>query len=204
MSRKTFALAVIDSGGANIGSVCYALERLGVTPELVSDPRRLVLAERAILPGVGAAKPAMARLQSLGMIPALHDWHRPLLGICLGMQLLFDHSEEGEVELLSLIPGRVRKMQDAPGIRIPHMGWNALQSTREHPLMAGIEPDAQAYFVHSYAAEVSPFTLASSEHGQPFTALVQRGNVAGAQFHPERSAQVGARILQNFLNWDGQ
>ena len=146
----------------------------------------------------------MARLQSLGMIAALHDWQRPLLGICLGMQLLFDHSEEGEVELLNLIPGRVRKMQGAPGIRIPHMGWNGLQPTREHPLLAGIEAGAQAYFVHSYAAEVSPYTLASSAHGASFTALVQRGNVAGAQFHPERSAQVGARILQNFLNWDGQ
>lgn len=192
-------VAVIDSGGANIGSVCYALERLGVSAALTADAAAIRAADRVILPGVGAAAPAMARLRELGLVDILRSLTQPLLGICLGMQLLFEGSEEGEVECLGLLPGRVRKLSAAPGVRIPHMGWNRLDPCAASPLLDGVARGAQAYFVHSYAAPQSADCIASCCHGEPFAAMVQRGAIAGAQFHPERSAAVGARILGNFL-----
>ena len=192
-------VAVIDAGGANIGSVRYALDRLGVASVLTADADVIAASERVILPGVGAAKVAMARLRELDLIQTLRSLQQPLLGICLGMQLLFDSSEEGEVETLGLLTGRVTKLPEATGIRIPHMGWNQLAIRRESPLLAGIESGAACYFVHSYAAPVTQDCIASSAHGLPFAAVVQRGNVAGAQFHPERSGAVGARLLQNFI-----
>jgi glutamine amidotransferase len=197
-------LAVIDSGVANIGSVCYALERLGVQPQLVRSASELGQAERALLPGVGAAGAAMARLRELDLIEAIRAFPRPLFGICLGMQLLFERSAEGDIETLGLIPGRIEKLPEFPGVRVPHMGWNRLQWHVESPLLAGIAEGAQTYFVHSYAAPVGEWTLASSTHGEPFSAIVRCGNVAGAQFHPERSAVVGAQLLRNFIEWDGQ
>jgi glutamine amidotransferase len=189
----------VDSGGANIGSVRYALERLGVSAEMTADADTILAADRVILPGVGAAAPAMARLRQLDLVPLLRGLKQPLLGICLGMQLLFEGSEEGDVECLGLVPGRVRKMPPSAGVRVPHMGWNRLRPTRADPLLDGVADGAQAYFVHSFAAPVTGDCLASCEHGQPFSAMVRRGNVAGAQFHPERSGAVGARLLQNFL-----
>lgn len=197
-------LAVIDSGVANIGSVCYALERLGVQATLVRDAAELNRAERALLPGVGSARAAMARLRALDMVDAIRAFPRPLFGICLGMQLLFQRSAEGGVEGLGLIPAEVEKLNESPGVRVPHMGWNRLRLERESALLANIAEGAQAYFVHSYAAPVGEYTLASSVQGAAFSALVRRGNVAGAQFHPERSAAVGAQLLRNFLEWDGQ
>lgn len=193
-------VAVIDSGGANIGSVLYALERLGVHARLTADPAGIVAADRVILPGVGAAQPGMARLRELGLVEVVRGLRQPLLGICLGMQLLFESSEEGGCECLGLLPGRVRKLPPAPGIRVPHMGWNSLHPRRDDPLLAGIDAGAQAYFVHGYAAPVTGDTLATSEHGTEFAAVVRRGHLAGAQFHPERSASVGARLLENFLS----
>ena len=192
-------VAVIDSGGANIGSVCYALERLGVSAALTADVTVIQAAERVILPGVGAAVPAMARLHELDLVATIRGLRQPLLGICLGMQLLFERSEEGAVECLGLLPGVVRKLTPALGIRVPHMGWNRLQPCGESRLLAGITNGSQAYFVHSYAAPVTADCIASCDHGQTFAAMVERGNVAGAQFHPERSAAVGAQILKNFL-----
>ena len=192
-------VVLVDSGGANIGSVRYALERLGVSAEMTADAGTILAADRVILPGVGAAAPAMARLQQMNLVDLLRGLKQPLLGICLGMQLLFEGSEEGEVACLGLVPGRVRKMPASPGVRVPHMGWNRLRPTRPDPLLAGVADGAQAYFVHSFAAPVTADCLASCEHGQPFAAMVRRGNVAGAQFHPERSGAVGARLLQNFL-----
>jgi imidazole glycerol-phosphate synthase subunit HisH len=197
-------LAVIDSGVANIGSVCYALERLGVQPELVRSAAELEQAERAILPGVGAAGAAMARLRELGLIDAIRAYPRPLFGVCLGMQLLFERSAEGGVDGLGLVPARVEKLVESAGVRIPHMGWNRLQRRIDSPLLEGISEGDQVYFVHSFAAPVGEYTLASSTHGMPFSAIVRRGNVAGAQFHPERSAKVGARLIKNFLEWNGQ
>ena len=197
-------LAVIDSGVANIGSVCYALERLGVQASLVRSADELAQAERALLPGVGAAGAAMARLRELQLIDAIRAFPRPLFGICLGMQLLFERSAEGDVEGLGLIPAQVRKLKEFPGVRVPHMGWNRLQRERDSALLQNIAEGAQAYFVHSYAAPAGDYTLASSTHGEAFSAIVRRGNVAGAQFHPERSAAVGAQLLKNFMEWDGQ
>lgn len=194
-------VVLVDSGGANLGSVRYALERLGATPVVSGDAAVIAAADRVILPGVGAAGPGMARLRELGLVQPLRELRRPLLGICLGMQLQFDGSEEGGETCLGLIPGQVRRLPESPGVRVPHMGWNRLQVRRESPLLRGIADGAQAYFVHSYAAPVTADTVAESVHGQPFAAVVQRGNVAGAQFHPERSGAVGARLLANFLEY---
>jgi len=192
-------VVLIDAGGANIGSVQYALQRLGVDAPLTCDPALIRAAERVILPGVGAAGPAMQRLRDSGLIDVVRSLRQPLLGVCIGMQILFERSEEGAVECLGLLPGRVRKLPTAPGVRIPHMGWNRLRRRADSVLLAGIDDGAYAYFVHSYAALDSPDAVATCTHGHAFAAVVQRGNVAGAQFHPERSAAVGARLLENFL-----
>jgi imidazole glycerol-phosphate synthase subunit HisH len=196
------ALALIDAGGANLGSVRYALERLGVQARIVRDADGLRDAERIVLPGVGAASPAMALLRERGLVEPLRTTRLPLLGICLGMQLLFAGSDEGDVACLGLLPGRVRKLASRPGVRVPHMGWNTLEPLSASPLLEGVDGDASAYFVHSYAAPVTDDCIAACTHGEPFAAMVQRGNVAGAQFHPERSAAVGARLLSNFLQWN--
>ncbi|MGY0651398.1 imidazole glycerol phosphate synthase subunit HisH [Luteimonas sp. A537] len=192
-------VAVIDAGGANLGSVCYALERLGAMPRIVRDADGLRGAARVILPGVGAAAPAMRLLRDQGFVEALPALEVPLLGICLGMQLLFEHSAEGDVECLGLLPGVVRRMRPAPGLRVPHIGWNRLCARRASPLMAGIDDGAWAYFVHGYAAAPGADCVAYAMHGSAFSAVVERGRVAGAQFHPERSATAGARLLRNFL-----
>ncbi|MDQ3494560.1 MAG: imidazole glycerol phosphate synthase subunit HisH [Pseudomonadota bacterium] len=192
-------VAVIDAGGANLGSVRYALERLGVAPRIVRDAAALDGASRVILPGVGAAGPAMRALHAGGFVAALRERKIPLLGICLGMQLLYEHSEEGDIDCLGLLPGVVRRMRPAPGLRIPHMGWNRLRLLRESRLLAGIVDREHAYFVHGYAAPVDAACVAAAIHGEAFAAVVDHGIVAGAQYHPERSAAAGARLLRNFL-----
>ena len=159
-------VVLIDSGGANIGSVRYAFERLGVDACLTADPEAIRAADRVILPGVGAAQAGMARLRELELVQLIRGLRQPLLGICLGMQLLFDSSDEGDVECLGLIPGRVSRMDGGPGLRVPHMGWNTLQRSRDDVLLQGIEDGEHAYFVHGYAAPVSEHTLATTEHGQ--------------------------------------
>lgn len=196
-------LALVDAGGANLGSVRYALERLGVEARIVRDGDGLCDAGRIILPGVGAAAPAMALLRERGLVEPLRAATVPLLGICLGMQLLFESSDEGDVACLGLLPGRVRKMRGGPGLRVPHMGWNGLEHVRDSALLDGVADGASTYFVHGYAAPVSADCVAACTHGERFAAMVQRGNVAGAQFHPERSATVGAQLLSNFLQWNG-
>lgn len=193
-------LAIVDSGGANIASVRFALERLGVRSELTADPAVIRAAERVILPGVGSAAEGMKRLRARGLVDCVRGLTQPVLGVCLGMQLLFEESEEdGGVATLGLIPGRVALLPGSPGITVPHMGWNTIQWGRESGLLDGITPDTRFYFVHSFAAPVNAFTLASCEHGTPFTAVVQRGNFSGVQFHPERSGAPGARLLRNFV-----
>ena len=194
-------VVLVDAGGSNIGSVRYALQRLGMDAELTGDAATIRAADRVILPGVGAAAVCMARLRELNLVDVLRTLDRPLLGVCVGVQLLFAHSEEDDTPCLGLLPGRVRKLHAAPGIRVPHMGWNTLQRRRGGSLVEGIVDGDHAYFVHSYAAAVDDDCLCSSEHGQRFAAVVQRGNVAGAQFHPERSGAVGARLLKNFIEY---
>lgn len=196
------SLAVVDSGGANIASVVHALGRLGAEPEFTADPERIRLADRVLLPGVGAAGRAMAILRANGLAGVIRALTQPVLGICLGMQLLFESSEEDDVELLGLIPARVRRLRGGSGLRIPHMGWNRLERTPGEPPadpLADACDGAWCYFVHSYAAPAGDWTLATCRHGEDFSALVRAGNFYGAQFHPERSAAAGARLLQAFL-----
>lgn len=197
-------VAMIDAGGANLGSVRYALNRLGVEPELTTDADAIRAADRVILPGVSTAAQVMGSLREWALVEVLRTLEKPLLGVCVGMQLLFEHSEEDDTPCLGLVPGRVAKLPVTPGIRVPHMGWNTLVRQRESVLTRDVDDGRHAYFVHSYAAPVTVDCVASSEHGVPFAAIVQRGNVGGAQFHPERSADVGARLLENFLKYGVQ
>jgi glutamine amidotransferase len=192
-------VVLVDSGGTNIGSVCYALERLGVVASMTADAGWIRAASHVILPGVGAAAPGMSKLHDAGLVDVLRDLRQPLLGVCLGMQLLFERSEESDTECLGLLPGTVRHIPQSSNVRVPHMGWNALQIECDDALLAGVDTGAFAYFVHSYAAPLAENTLASTQHGVAFSAVVRRGNVCGMQFHPERSGAVGARLLANFL-----
>ena len=193
------SVVLVDAGGTNIGSVRYALQRLGVDAALTADAATIRAADKVILPGVGAAGPGMARLRELGLVELLRSLKQPVLGVCLGMQLLCAHSEEGDTECLGLIPVPVRRFAEAPGLRVPHMGWNLLSAKQAHPLLAGLGDDEQAYFVHSYAVPVGDWTLATSDYGAAFSAVIARDNYYGMQFHPERSAAVGAKLLRNFL-----
>jgi glutamine amidotransferase len=192
-------LAIIDSGGANIASLRFAIERLGVESELTTDPAVVRGASHVILPGVGAAADCMARLRSAGLIDTIRGLTQPLLGICVGMQLMHESSEEGDVECLGLLRGRVRRLSPDLGLPVPHMGWNTLKFDRPSPLLDGITESDHVYFVHSYCAPVSDATIASCTYGDSFAAIVQQGNVYGAQFHPERSARIGSLLLKNFL-----
>ena len=193
------AVVVIDNGGGNVASVCFALERLGAASELTSDPERIRSAERVILPGVGAARDAMARLETAGLTRVIPALQQPVLGICLGMQLLFESSAEGDCACLGILPGRLERLAAATGLPVPHMGWNQLEILRPSPLLAGLADGEYVYFVHSYAVAVGPDTQATCDYGRRFTAVASRGNFHGVQFHPERSAAVGARLLGNFL-----
>jgi len=192
-------VVLVDGGGTNIGSVRYALQRLGLDAEMTADADRISAASHVILPGVGAAGPGMKKLREAGLTEVLRGLRQPLLGVCLGMQLLYERSEEGDTECLGLLPGAVAHFPAGDGLRIPHMGWNRLRVESDDPLLADLDDEAYAYFVHSYAAPVSAATIASTDYGAPFSAIVRQGNVCGMQFHPERSATVGARLLQNFL-----
>src|SRR5215472_4315197 len=179
---------IIDSGGANLASLQFAFERLGARSQVSTDLAAIRSAPRVILPGVGAAANAMQRLHDSGVAAVLPTLKQPVLGICLGMQLLFQHSEEGSTECLGIIPETVRCLRPAPGLPVPHMGWNQLAPLREDPLLAGIRAGDYVYFVHGYAATVSPFTLATTDYGTAVSAVVRQGNFWGTQFHPERSA----------------
>ena len=191
---------IIDSGGANLASLELALGRLGATSIVTADPSAVTTATRVILPGVGSAADAMARLRATGVDRALRAARQPVLGICLGMQLLYARSEEGDTECLGLLPETVRRLTPAAGRPVPHMGWNNLHVLREDPLLAGVTGADYVYFVHSYAAPVTADTLASCEYGVGMAAVVRHGNFRGVQFHPERSSRTGARILRNFLD----
>jgi imidazole glycerol-phosphate synthase subunit HisH len=192
-------VAIIDSGGANLASLRYALDRLGARSVVSSDAAVIAAAPRVLLPGVGAAADAMARLRASGLDRVIPQLRAPLLGICLGMQLLFEHSDEGDTACLGVIGGRIERLRAAPGLPVPHMGWNTLTQTAEDPLLAGIKADDRLYFVHSFAAGVSAGMLASVQYGGERCAVVRRQNFFGVQFHPERSSAAGARILSNFL-----
>lgn len=197
---------IVDSGGANLASLRFAFERLGVRAEVTADGSTIASAERVVLPGVGAAGHAMERLRAAELTNVLRTLTQPVLGICLGMQLLFRESEEGRTPCLGLVPDTIRRLRPTPGCPVPHIGWNQLElphdpleSRRTDPLLDGIGLNEYAYFVHSYAAGVSEFTLATTSYGGQFSAVVRRQNFWGTQFHPERSGRTGARLLENFL-----
>lgn len=194
------SLVIVDTGVANLSSVAFAFERLGVQAEISDDTSRINSAERVILPGVGAAPYAMEKIAVKGLLATLQGLTQPVMGICLGMQLIFETLEEGgtPVSGLGLVPGTVGAL-DTKGQPSPHMGWNTLTKRSDDPILDGIGDEDYAYFVHSFAAPVSDITLASSEYGSSFSALVRYKNVYGCQFHPERSSKLGAKILQNFL-----
>ncbi|MDE2305746.1 MAG: imidazole glycerol phosphate synthase subunit HisH [Gammaproteobacteria bacterium] len=195
-------MVIVDGGGANIASLRFALARLGVDSTLSAEPDRIGRASHVILPGVGAAAGAMRRLRAAGLDRLLPTLNQPVLGICLGMQLLFDASAEGPTDCLGLMRGRAVRLRSAPGKPVPHMGWNTLEPGGESPLLRGAQPGERAYFVHSYALPVGEYTRASTDYGTRFSACVQIRNFHGVQFHPERSGKVGARVLANFLACD--
>lgn len=191
--------AVIVDSGANLASLRYAFERLGARTEVSSDGSTIASAERVVLPGVGAAGDAMGRLRAAGLTNVLRTLTQPVLGICLGMQLLFRSSEEGATRCLGILADTVRRLEALPGRPVPHMGWNQLEGRREDLLLEGLVAREHVYFVHSYAAPVSQHTLASTDYGGPLSAVVRQDNFWGTQFHPERSGRAGARVLANFL-----
>ena len=192
-------LAIIDSGGANIASLRFAIERLGIESEVTTDPATLRAATHVMLPGVGAAADCMERLRSANLVETIRSLRQPLLGVCVGMQLLFESSEEGDVACLGLLPGRVHRFIDREGLPVPHMGWNQIEFAGPSPLLDDVVSGDHVYFVHSYCAPVNESTVATTLYGERFAAIVRRGNVFGAQFHPERSARAGALLLRNFL-----
>ncbi|HKU13128.1 MAG TPA: imidazole glycerol phosphate synthase subunit HisH [Steroidobacteraceae bacterium] len=192
-------LAIIDSGGANIASLRFAIERLGVDARVTTDAQAVRDATHVILPGVGAAADCMDRLRSANLVETVRNLRQPLLGVCVGMQLLFESSEEGNVDCLGLLPGRVHRFAEHDGLPVPHMGWNQLEFDSLSPLLDDLVAGDHVYFVHSYCAPVNENTVATTTYGERFAAVVRRGNVFGAQFHPERSARAGALVLRNFL-----
>ena len=193
-------IVIVASGGANTASLQFALQRLGADSAVSADPAAIRAATHVILPGVGAAADAMSRLKHSGLDTLLPTLRQPVLGICLGMQLLFDASQEGDVACLGIISGHATRFPPVAARPVPHMGWNTLDIRRPCALLEGLVDGNYAYFVHSYALGLGDFTVAASAYGAPFSACVQWRNFYGAQFHPERSAAVGARLLQNFLS----
>jgi glutamine amidotransferase len=192
-------IVIVAGGGANIASLQFALQRLEVPSAVSADADEIRAASHVILPGVGAAPNAMARLRQQGLDTVIPALKQPVLGICLGMQLLFDASQEGDADCLGIIPGRASLLPRADDLPVPHMGWNTLEIRRPCALLEGVADGDYAYFVHSYAVDLSPATVAGARYGQEFSACVQWRNFYGAQFHPERSAAVGALLLDNFL-----
>ena len=191
---------IIPSCGSNLASLQFALERLGAQVPLTEDPDRIRAASHVILPGVGAAAPGMARLAEAGVVDLIPTLTQPVLGICLGMQLLFARSEEEDTRCLGVIDAQVRRMPASPDLPVPQMGWNELEPVGESALLKDVPRGGYAYFVHSYAAPPGAYTRALTVYGEPFSAVVEQGNFFGTQFHPERSSRLGAQILDNFLN----
>jgi glutamine amidotransferase len=196
----TADVVIVAGGGANIASLQFALQRLGVASAVTANARKIRGASHVILPGVGAAANAMSRLRQNNLDALIASLQQPVLGICLGMQLLFETSQEGQAQCLGIIPGEAVRFAPSLERPVPHMGWNTLSLERPNALLDGVQQGEYAYFVHSYALPPGPATIASCDYGQTFSACVQWRNFFGTQFHPERSAQLGARLLQNFLS----
>ena len=193
-------VAIVHLGAGNTASVLFALERLGAEAAITSDAAVIADAERVVLPGVGAAGYAMARMAELGLTEVITNFERPLIGLCLGQQLLFETSEEnGGATMLGFIPGEVKRLNVRPDLPVPHMGWTRLEGLKDDPILEGVAEGSYAYFVHSFVCPDTEATIACADYGTEVPAMVRTGNRWGCQFHPERSAEAGARILNNFL-----
>lgn len=192
-------VAIVDGGGANIASLTGALERLGARARLTADADAVRAASHVILPGVGAAADAMRTLRARGLAHVIPELTQPVLGICLGLQLLAAHSDEDDAACLGVFPGSAKKLAGGPGAPVPNMGWCRLRLSRDHPLTEGIGDGSHFYFVHSYALPVGDCTIATAKHTDAFTAVAARANFVATQFHPERSSSAGSRLLGNFL-----
>lgn len=193
-------VAIIDSGGANIASLLYAFDRLRTKAILTTDVDAIRSSSRVVLPGVGAAKDAMQRLTMAGLVDVIRELTQPVLGICLGMQLLSEGSEEENVECLGIIPGTAARLSAGTRCPVPNMGWCETNFRAEDPILQGIANGSYFYYLHSYALPVSDYTLATANHREEFSAIVAYKNFFAAQFHPERSSISGARLLMNFLD----
>lgn len=192
-------VVILDTGCANLSSVAYAVQRLGYQPQISREAQVIQQADKLFLPGVGTAQAAMEQLAQRELLPLIAACTQPVLGICLGMQLLATSSEEsGGIQTLGIIDQQVKRMVDL-GLPLPHMGWNQVSPQAGHPLFRGIAEDAYFYFVHGYAMPVCQNTIAQAHYGAPFTAAVAKDNFFGVQFHPERSGAAGAQLLKNFL-----
>lgn len=193
-------ITIVDSGGANLSSILFSLERLGVEARVSNQASVIKRSSHVILPGVGSAVSAMRRIHALGLALILRSLTQPVLGICLGMQLLFDSSEEGEVACLGIIPEVIKKLSSQDQrLVVPHMGWNKLHLIKSDPLLKNVPDQAYAYFVHSYAAPRGSYTTSYTNYGSSFSATVRLRNYSGAQFHPERSSELGSTLIKNFL-----
>jgi len=200
-------VTIVDYHAGNLTSVRLAVQKLGYRAAVTGDPGAVADASRLIFPGVGAATAAMDTLHAMGLgraISAYARTGRPMLGICLGAQIILEHSQEGDTPCLGLIRGTAAKLDVPADAKVPHMGWNAVEQAREHPIWEGIENGSQFYFVHSYAPQPLDETVAvgvTDYHGRFVSALAQE-NIVACQFHPERSGRVGLRLLNNFLSWN--
>ena len=197
-------IGVVDYGAGNLVSIDQAFARVGASVVIARRAEALRGVDAVVVPGVGAAEPAMARLEARGLADPLRDWiaaGRPLLGICLGLQLLFERSDEDGARTLGAVAGRTVRLRDAP--TLPHIGWNQVEPVRRHPVFDGIEPGADFYFVHSFAGEpahgAEDVVLATTRHGRAFTSAIARDSLIGVQFHPERSGADGLQLLANFV-----
>ena len=193
-------IAVIDYNAGNIRSVLFALERLGAQAELTADPERIRAADRVIFPGVGEASTTMHFLRERGLDELIRGLTQPVLGVCLGMQLLCEHSEEGDTPCLGIIPQQVRRFRPANGEKVPHMGWNALRRSPDSWLSPALEGEF-VYFVHSYYVEEGPYTAALTDYVDPFSSVLRKDNFLATQFHPEKSGKAGEQVLRDFISW---
>jgi glutamine amidotransferase len=202
-------ITIVDYNAGNLRSVKRACDAVGIESVLSADPDGVARADKIIFPGVGAAPSAMQTLRATGLDAALREAHTrgtPILGICLGAQIVLERSEEGDTECLGLLPGVTRRFAlDDPALKIPHMGWNAVHVEQPHPLLEGLEPGDELYFVHSFYPDPADRgqVFATSDHGGPFCCALGRGNLFATQFHPEKSARLGLELLSRFSRWEG-
>lgn len=191
-------IAIVDYKMGNLRSVENALKRLGAEFTVTSDAAVIRSADRVLMPGVGNAAEAMENLRAASLVDVVRSLRRPVLGICVGMQVMCRHSEEGDVACLNLFDARVKRFEPSADLKVPHMGWNTIGNL-ESKLFKGIDGGEYVYFVHSYYPELCPDTIATSRHGVMFSAALKYENFYGTQFHPEKSGDVGERIIENFL-----